>query len=262
MQIGSNVRACFFHLWHATSITGGLANLFIAAFLVIFAGDDVVYSTLFAFLNNGAISRSCEEQLMIHGDYISLRTAKQEECRLVYDMGLSTDHLRQDFLESFEEGYDSFALEYEAGYFDDSEPFIRAGLMICLGIERLPIGFISYSQITDYRGRERVYHFGVAELDIWLNGEVNCGRGYGTDAIATLTRYLRERANINSFMICPERNNLRAMRAYGKAGFKEVPEREKEEVLLRIFGKQGLSLLTPEDEYLSDRFCFMTLGYQ
>lgn len=195
------------------------------------------------------------ESDMIQGRSVMLRTARLDERELVYSMALSTEYMKQCFAEDFADGFDSFEEEYSDAYFDDSEPSLRAGMMICL--DDIPLGFVSYSQVSDYRGRDWIYHFGTMELDIWMDGEKNCGKGYGVDALTTLVHHLYKRFNINTFMICPERINPRAIHSYEKAGFQEVAADKKRDVLLNIFGKQGLSLLRPDDEYLSDDYCFM-----
>lgn len=197
---------------------------------------------------------------MIKGTYVTLRIAKSEEIQLIYDMGMTTDYLRQSFMETFAHGVASFAEHYVPAYFDGREPYVRAGMMICR--DDVPIGFISYGQITDYADKPWVYHFGTMELDIWMDGEKNCGAGYGVDAINTLTEHLHEAYGINTFMICPERKNPRAIRAYEKAGYREVPEGRREQVLLGIFHRRGRQALTMEDGYLSPESCFMVRQYE
>jgi diamine N-acetyltransferase len=73
------------------------------------------------------------------------------------------------------------------------------------------IGHISYSQVNGTRG--------AVELDIWLRSEGDCGRGYGSDALATLTDWLIATLHMTEFVIRPSRRNQRAIRAYAKAGF-------------------------------------------
>lgn len=195
----------------------------------------------------------------IKGQSITLRYASLDERQLVYDMALSTEYMNRCFAEEFEHGFESFKDEYVERYFDGSEPHTLAGMMICL--DKKLIGFISYSQVTDYRDRAWIYHFGTMELDIWLDGEGVCGKGYGLDAILTLREHLHDTYGINRFMICPERINPRAMHTYEKAGFKEVQGEDKERMLRTIFGPRGLSALRKDDEYLSNDYCFMVMEY-
>lgn len=186
---------------------------------------------------------------------ITLRPAASGEKRRIYDMALSTDYMRDCFARDFAQGFSSFDLEYGSHYFDGREPELFGGLMICL--DGTPIGFISYGQVSDFYGRPWAKHLGTMELDLWLDGEAHCGKGYGTQAIHTLCDHLHKTYHINQFMICPERINPRAIRAYQKAGFCEVPSAEKPDVLLEIFGRQGLDLLQPDDLYYDEDSCFM-----
>ena len=165
----------------------------------------------------------------IQGELITLRTAKLEAQKLIYEMGLSTDYMRKCFEEGYPEGLETFKKSYTERYFDNREPYVCGGVMICL--DNIPVGFISYGQISDPSYKEWVYHFGTMELDIWMDGEKNCGKGYGVDAITTLSDYLHEKYNIDLFMICPARINPRAIHSYEKAGFNEVSHDEKHKVL-------------------------------
>jgi diamine N-acetyltransferase len=65
---------------------------------------------------------------------------------------------------------------------------------------------------------------GAAELDIWMNSLVNCGKGYGSAALKLLLEYLHKELRINSFIIRPSIKNARAIAAYKKAGFIQVDD--------------------------------------
>ena len=60
---------------------------------------------------------------------------------------------------------------------------------------------------------------GLAELDIWMRGEAYCSHGYGSDALIALTRYLHEHFDVREAILRPSERNVRAIRAYVKAGF-------------------------------------------
>ena len=71
----------------------------------------------------------------------------------------------------------------------------------------------------------------TAELDIWLRSEGDCGRGYGPDALGSLTRSLAETRGVHEFIIRPSARNTRAVKAYAKAGFRRLsltPEQQTE----------------------------------
>jgi RimJ/RimL family protein N-acetyltransferase len=63
----------------------------------------------------------------------------------------------------------------------------------------------------------------TAELDIWLRSEGDCGRGYGPDALTSLTRSLAEAYGVREFILRPSARNTRAVKAYEKAGFRRLP---------------------------------------
>jgi RimJ/RimL family protein N-acetyltransferase len=75
------------------------------------------------------------------------------------------------------------------------------------------IGQISYNPI--HKRNKNV------ELDIIIGDKKNMGKGYGTDALKTLIKYLFEMFDINKVWIEARVNNPRAINAYKKAGFKK-----------------------------------------
>jgi aminoglycoside 6'-N-acetyltransferase len=60
-----------------------------------------------------------------------------------------------------------------------------------------------------------------AGIDIFLSEEVH-GRGLGTDAVRTLARYLIQERGHHRLTIDPAADNLAAIRAYEKVGFRPV----------------------------------------
>ena len=100
---------------------------------------------------------------------------------------------------------------YEEYFFNDSKPKDGRGFLIAY--QREAVGFISYSS----------FHLkpAVSELDIWMNSEANCGKGFGTDAIISLGNFLHEKMAISEIIIAPSVKNIRAIASYKKAGFRE-----------------------------------------
>jgi len=76
------------------------------------------------------------------------------------------------------------------------------------------IGSIQYAEENepDYR------HAGI---DVFV-GAANQGRGYGTEAVRTLARWLLEVRGHHRLTIDPAADNVRAIRAYEKVGFRRV----------------------------------------
>jgi len=98
---------------------------------------------------------------------------------------------------------------YEDYYFTGERPQDGRGFLIKHGDES--VGFVSYAS----------FHLnpGVSELDIWMNSEAHCGKGFGTDALVALSEYLRQTLNKHTLIMRPSAKNKRAIRAYNKAGF-------------------------------------------
>jgi RimJ/RimL family protein N-acetyltransferase len=69
-----------------------------------------------------------------------------------------------------------------------------------------------------------VENSGIVELDIWMAGSRNCGKGFGTHAINTLCNYLFKEFNCKAFILAPSARNSAAVKAYEKCGFVETKE--------------------------------------
>src|SRR5208337_3919018 len=106
---------------------------------------------------------------------------------------------------------------FDPHYFDGTAPGLGRCVLILFDGE--PVGQVSYNDIHERDGRKQV------ELDIWMRSEECCGKGYGTDALDALCRYLHERFGVEQFMVQSTASNPRAIRAYEKVGFRrlEVP---------------------------------------
>lgn len=110
---------------------------------------------------------------------------------------------------------------YEDYYFTGTKPKDGRGFFIVNNGE--PVGFISYSS----------FHLKpfIAELDIWMNCEANCGKGFGTDAVISLGDFLNKTMGICELIIAPSRKNTRAIKSYEKAGFKKTDKAMSEFLL-------------------------------
>lgn len=111
-------------------------------------------------------------------------------------------------MQEFEEDYGDF-------FFQDSHPEKgRAYLIILKEAGDLEeIGFITY---TAFHLKE-----GIAEIDIWLKSLEFAGKGYGTEAVKILTREVFQKKGFDTIIIRPCAKNVRAVKSYKKAGFKE-----------------------------------------
>ncbi len=118
---------------------------------------------------------------------------------------------------------------YEDYYFTGSQPERGGGFIILHN--GIPVGFISYTCFHLQNSK--------AELDIWMNCEDNCGKGFGTDAIIALGEYLHKTQDIQELIMRPSIKNIRANKSYEKAGFKKSDKRPDEYLLdeyVSIFG--------------------------
>ena len=104
----------------------------------------------------------------------------------------------------FDEDYSSF-------FFDGSRP--KEGMCFLIYCNDALVGHISY-----HYHKESTW----TELDIWMASENQCSKGYGSDALEALCRYLHREFGTNQFVIRPSAKNIRAIAAYQKAGFKLV----------------------------------------
>ena len=109
----------------------------------------------------------------------------------------------EDFCASDEHGYTDY-------YFTGAKPKDGRGFIIVNDEE--PIGFVSYCS----------FHLkpNTAELDIWIKDDTNCGKGFGTDALVALSNWLNKEMGIDELIMGPPAKNIRAVKAYEKAGFK------------------------------------------
>ena len=181
---------------------------------------------------------------MIHGKFITLKTAKTEERKIIYDMALKSGLVSYSF--SYKTGLESFKKIYHEKYFNDQDPSVCGAMMIYLNNNLA--GFISYSQAGDSKNFAA---YDIRELDVWMNGEEYCGKGFGSDAVITLCEYLCHKYNIHSFYICSSKYNIRAISAFKKADFICLNDNEKTSFLLKFFSSKYLDTLDPYSKYLS-----------
>ncbi len=137
---------------------------------------------------------------------------------MIYEWSHSSDiarwiHLSGEPAESFETWCD----DWKAHYFTDESP--RLGRAFVIELDGRPIGVVAYNDIDE---QDRV------ELDIWMDSETHCGRGFGTDAIEALCSHLSTALGVKTFMVQPSARNPRAIRAYEKTGFVRTPTSPEE----------------------------------
>lgn len=115
--------------------------------------------------------------------------------------------------------WEEFRLDYTSDFFNTSGE--GKGRCYIILFNDLEIGTIGYD-LLDKTKKSVV-------LDIWMKSEKYCGKGYGSESLELLCRYIFETYNVTSFIISPSINNKRAISAYEKAGFKTIKNLNREE---------------------------------
>ena len=166
---------------------------------------------------------------MIKGKLIELIPAKLEDRQNVYEWCFHSEttksHAGPPKYPDIEiPTYEEFCEDYVDYFFASEESDKGGGFIIMHGGEA--VGFISYSS---FHLRKH-----MSELDIWMNSEANCGKGFGTDAVICLSDYLHETMGISELIIRPSARNTRAVSSYKKAGFVES-DKEPSYYLLEEF---------------------------
>lgn len=161
----------------------------------------------------------------IPGASVTLRPARDADRRDVFRWLAESDVTSSMlgpplFLELPAPTWEEFNLDYGPNFFDGSTLETESSYII--EAEGEPVGQINY-EIWDSPVR-------LAELDIWLRSQADTGRGYGPDALVTLTDHLFRAFGVDTFLIRPSARNPRAIRAYQKAGFELQPMTLQEHV--------------------------------
>jgi len=152
--------------------------------------------------------------MTIQGNRITLVPALLADRRDVYNWCFHSETTKShigppDYPDMEIPTYEEFCEDYTDYYFDGTRPADGRGYII--QASRQPVGFLSYCSF------HLKPHY--SELDIWMNSEANCGKGYGTDAIAALVPYLAENLGIRWAIMRPSCKNTRAVASYKKVGF-------------------------------------------
>jgi RimJ/RimL family protein N-acetyltransferase len=163
---------------------------------------------------------------MIKGQQVTIEPSKLTDKRKVYEwLCLSETAKSHMGPPNFEDtpipSWEEYCEDFKDYYFDGSKPDFGQLWIINDGSQE--IGAICYSSFH-LIGKS-------AELDIWMGTEKNCGRGLGSESLKIFCEYLIENHEIERFIIRPSKRNVRAVRAYEKAGFMKVSDEDKQKVL-------------------------------
>ena len=162
-----------------------------------------------------------KDTVIIKGDKIHLISATLNDRQQIYEWCYQSETTKchsglPDYPNNPILTYEEFCTSDDGGYteyyFTGARPNDGRGFLIMNGEEA--VGFISYCS----------FHLKseTSELDIWMKDEANCGKGFGTGALISLSNYLNEEMGIRELIIAPSKRNTRAVRAYEKAGFRKT----------------------------------------
>lgn len=155
--------------------------------------------------------------MQLKGEKVTLRPAAPGEKKLIYEWLAHSDLTGEmlgppRFPDAPVPAWNDFDHDYGDYFFDGSQP--QRGRCFIIEVNGNPVGQINYNEIEAATQS--------AELDIWMSGSENTGKGFGTDALLALCRFLNEQLHCKEFFIAPSRRNKRAVAAYQKAGFEQT----------------------------------------
>lgn len=156
--------------------------------------------------------------MILKGNKVLLQEAEERDRRRIYEW-LAHSDLTPSMMgpPSYPDhpipSWEEFCEDYQSHYFDRSDP--TKGRCFMILVENDKIGVVCYNTIDSSNGR--------TEVDIWLRAENDCGKGHGSDALLTLGHYLHIYFGIAQLVVSPSARNRRAIIAYKKAGFIQVP---------------------------------------
>jgi len=153
---------------------------------------------------------------VIHGARTKLRPARPDESRKVFDWAIDPNVAPLWGGRGYYRDFESFLRDWRPYYFDGSQPELGRCLMIeaptdGVADETATIGMIATNAIDT--------HNRSVEFDILIGESGYRDRGFGTDAIRTLVRFLFDTVGLHRVWVGTYEHNVRAQRAYEKVGF-------------------------------------------
>ncbi|MEM7510623.1 MAG: GNAT family N-acetyltransferase [Bacteroidota bacterium] len=158
--------------------------------------------------------------LLLQGKFISLRPLRSEEFRLFYKWATHSDATSYWYQSKPGDeipSYMVFRHEWPSYYFLDDFP--EKGRCFGIVLNEQLIGQVNYNEIQ--QADQSV------SLDILLSNKNNMNKGYGSDALKTLTTYLFKTFPLKSCSAEIFGENTRAVQAFQKAGFQIQQEFER-----------------------------------
>jgi RimJ/RimL family protein N-acetyltransferase len=163
------------------------------------------------------------EKMILKGEKVVLKPMTVEEIPVFYKWATQSDSTSFWYGELYGDRiptYEEFTWDWGRHFFDGSKSEKGRSFTILVGDKA--IGQINYNEIN--RKNNSV------ELDIIIAEDLEKSKGYGSDALKTLTKYLFQNMKIQICEIDAVTKNARAISAYEKAGFKITKTFEKKGV--------------------------------
>lgn len=178
--------------------------------------------------------------MLIRGEKVALRRAQPADAERAYEwLALSEltplalgPPLYPDLPIPSRESFDAL---YPPSLFAVGNPYDGRALIISVAGE--DAGVLLYGDVRLLQG--------AVELAIWLAEKRFRGNGYGSEALRLACHWLHETLGVDTFVLRPSRRNVRALRAFRRAGFRSV-QTDAAQVLRDV----GLSRRPPNDSAL------------
>jgi aminoglycoside 6'-N-acetyltransferase len=127
-----------------------------------------------------------------------------------------------------DDAQDELSLEGIRGHYGPWADPSQATTGAFIELEDRPIGFIQFYPWAAYADEAREMDIPLDGepwgLDVFIGDPELVGRGHGSRAVDLLCRYLFETRGATSVALLTDIENLRAQRAYEKAGFEKIAE--------------------------------------
>lgn len=86
--------------------------------------------------------------------------------------------------------------------------------------ENKPIGIVQYQKLSEENKKlYRIYDDDVYEIDIFIGDTRLHNKGIGQNVINEMTKYLFNNLNAKKIVMCPLKDNLKAINCYKKCGY-------------------------------------------
>ena len=150
--------------------------------------------------------------MLLKGKKVLLKPMREEDVKLFYTWATESDATPfwyGDLYGTKIPTLEKFLKNWKPCYFSDEDP--EKGRCFFIIVEDNPIGQLNYNSIN--KETQSV------EIDILIADSKNWGKGFGSDAIKTLIKYLFDSLSVEEVWVAAIKKNPRAVKAYQKSGF-------------------------------------------